>query len=125
MLSRLTPVLSRMTPGPLVRWFAGPYVAGGTMDDGLDIASDRLERFGARATLDLLGEEVNEPFQVLRSVATYEKLVDRLGSDERFSDQTLRPSVSLKPSAFTCGALEEAYPHIEAQHPKDRTEDET
>ena len=107
-------MLSRLTPGPLVRWFARPYVAGGTMDDGLEVAHDRLERFGARATLDLLGEEVNKPFQVLQSVAAYEKLVDRLGTEPRFADEATRPSVSLKPSAFTCTALEDAYEHIEA-----------
>lgn len=108
------PMLRRFTPGPLVRWFARPYVAGGTMDDGLTVAFDRLSRFGAKATLDLLGEEVNKPFQVLRSVAAYERLVDRLATDARFQDAATRPSVSLKPSAFTCGAPEEAFAHIEA-----------
>ena len=83
------------------------------MEDGLRVAHDRLSRFGALATLDLLGEEVAEPFQVLRSVAAYEKLIDALASDERFVEKRTRPSVSLKPSAFTCGALEEAYEHIE------------
>jgi len=107
------PMLSRLTPGPLVRWFARPYVAGGTMEDGLGVAHDRASRFGALSTLDLLGEEVNEPAQVQSSVAAYERLVDALGTDERFRDVATRPSVSLKPSAFTCTEMEDAYAPIE------------
>jgi len=97
-----------------VRWFARPYVAGGTMEDGLQVAHDRQSRFGTLATLDLLGEEVDEDFKVLRSVAAYERLVDALASDERFADERTRPSVSLKPSAFTCTEPEAAHAHIEA-----------
>ncbi len=107
-------MLSRLAPGPIVRWFARPYVAGGTMDDGLEVAYDRLSRFGARATLDVLGEDVTEPFQVLRSVGTYERLIDRIGTDPRFADPATRPTVSVKPSAFTVGAQVEAYEHLEA-----------
>lgn len=97
------PRLSRFVPGPLVRWFARPYVAGGSIEAGLAVAHDRLARFGVRATLDLLGEAVEREFQVLRNLATYEAVLDRLGADERFADPATRPTVSLKPSAFTAG----------------------
>ncbi len=106
-------MLAKLTPGPLVRWFARPYVAGGTMESGLEVAHDRLSRFGALATMDLLGEEVHETFEVLRNVAAYERLIDALGSDPRFQDLATRPSVSLKPSAFTAGENAEAIEHIE------------
>ncbi|MDJ0523305.1 MAG: proline dehydrogenase family protein [Planctomycetota bacterium] len=105
--------LARLAPGPVVRWFARPYVAGGSMDAGLDVAHDRLERFGALATMDLLGEGVTEQFQVVQNVATYERLIDRIGSESRFAEAKTRPSVSVKPSAFTCGERESAFEHIE------------
>lgn len=107
-------MLARLTPGPLVRWFARPYVAGGTMDAGLEVAHDRHDRFGALATLDLLGEGEMTPQQVQTNVDTYRTLIDRLGSDPRFADRATRPTVSVKPSAFTVGGMEEAEPHLRA-----------
>ncbi|MDF1700277.1 MAG: proline dehydrogenase family protein [Planctomycetota bacterium] len=105
-------MLARFAPGPVVRWFARPYVAGGSMDDGLEVAHDRLARFGALATLDLLGEGVDEEAQVLENVSTYRTLIDRLATDPRFEDRATRPSISLKPSAFTDGPREKAFEHI-------------
>lgn len=107
-------MLARLTPGPLVRWFARPYVAGGTMDDGLEVAHDRHARFGALATLDLLGEGEMRPEQVRANVDTYRTLIDRLGSDPRFADRATRPTVSLKPSAFAVDAMTEAEEHLRA-----------
>lgn len=106
-------MLNRLAPGPVVRWFARPYVAGGSMDAGLDVAHDRLSRFGALATMDLLGEGVTEPFEVIQNVAAYEQLIDRLGSEPRFEERATRPTVSVKPSAFTTGEYEVAFEHIE------------
>ena len=105
-------MLARFVPGPLVRWFARPYVAGGTMDEGLDVAHDRHERFGALATLDLLGEGETDPQQVRTNVETYRTLIDRLAADPRFADRATRPTVSLKPSAFAIHAREEAEAHL-------------
>ena len=105
--------LARLAPGPVVRWFARPYVAGGSMDAGLDVAHDRLSRFEALSTMDLLGEGVTERFEVIQNVAAYEQLIDRLGSEPRFADPVTRPTVSVKPSAFTCGERESAFGHIE------------
>jgi len=105
--------LARMAPGPVVRWFASPYVAGGSMDAGLDVAHEKLRRFGALATMDLLGEGVSDRFQVIRNVATYERLIDRLAGDARFVDPATRPGVSVKPSAFTWGSQESAFEHLQ------------
>jgi proline dehydrogenase len=105
-------MLARLAPGPIVRWFARPYVAGGTMDAGLDVAAVCHERSGALATLDLLGEGVKELGEVLENVATYRRLAERLASDPRFADPATRPSISLKPSAFTHGAREGAFEHL-------------
>jgi proline dehydrogenase len=107
-------MLAKLVPGPLLRWFARPYVAGGTMEAGLRVAHDRAERFGLLSTLDLLGEEVRQPQEVDEKLAAYERLIDALGGDPRFAPPAPRPSVSLKPSAFTCGAPEAARGPIEA-----------
>ena len=106
-------MLSRLVPGPLVRWFARPYVAGGSLAEGLDVAAARFQATGALTTLDLLGEAVDSDFQVLANIAAYEQLVDALGSDPRFADPARRPSISLKPSAFTNDYPDEAREPIE------------
>lgn len=82
------------------------------MDAGLAVAHDRLARFGALATLDLLGEGETDPAQVRTNVETYRTLIDRLATDERFADRATRPTISLKPSAFAVKAKEEALEHI-------------
>jgi proline dehydrogenase len=107
-------MLARLAPGPVVRWFARPYVAGGTLEDGLDVAHDRLTRFGALATLDLLGEGVANRAEIRENAATYASLVDLLASDRRFADRATRPSISLKPSAFSLGEKEGAFEHLAA-----------
>lgn len=94
-------MLSRWVPAPLVRWFARPYVAGDSMEAGLEVAARRLREGSVRSTMDLLGEDVTTPEQVNRNVAAYERLVDAIAADARFADAGSRPSVSLKPSAFT------------------------
>ncbi|MGH7163319.1 MAG: proline dehydrogenase family protein, partial [Planctomycetota bacterium] len=60
------------------------------------------------ATLDLLGEDVRDEAQVRRNLDAYERLVGAIATDPRFVDGTSRPTVSVKPSAFTTGPLEAA-----------------
>lgn len=96
-------MLSKLVPAPLVRFFAGPYVAGENIAEALDVAAHRLERSGLLTTLDLLGESVTEQAQVENNVETYEALIRAVAQDERFADLATRPSVSVKPSAFTTG----------------------
>ncbi len=86
-----------------MRWFARPYVAGSSIESAFGVAAALREDEGSRATLDLLGEAVADDFEVHRNVATCETLIDALGRDPRFGDRSWRPSVSLKPSAFTPG----------------------
>ena len=106
--------ISRFVPGPVVRWFARPYVAGGSMEDGLAYAADAWLARGERATLDLLGEGVEDTFQVLRHVAAYEAMIDAVGSEARFRDPLARPTVSLKPSAFTADHHDAAHAPLDA-----------
>jgi proline dehydrogenase len=93
-------MLAQLVPGSLVRVFARPYLAGGTLGAALDTAAGLADDH-LLATLDLLGEAVIRPEQVERNEEVYSRLVDALAEDARFSEPRLRPSVSLKPSAFT------------------------
>jgi proline dehydrogenase len=101
-------MLARLVPATLVRWFARPYVAGDSLDAALDTAERLWRDRGVLTTLDILGEEVKEKARVDKNVALYKAAVDALGRDARFQDPPTRPTVSLKPSAFTTGAPEDA-----------------
>ncbi len=111
-------MLSRIIPGPLVRLFARRYVAGGSMEEGIDVARRLLDDRLILSSMDLLGEAVDDPEQVLANVRIYRELIDALSSDRRFTTSgyppggSAVPSVSLKPSCFTIGEQEEAAEHI-------------
>lgn len=102
-------MLAQLVPAPLVRVFARPYLAGGTMREALDSAADILAARGMLSTLDLLGESVTRAEQVETNEDVYCRLVDALGQDPRFSESEERPSISLKPSAFCLKEQEEAF----------------
>ena len=106
-------VLWRLIPGPLVRWFARPYVAGGSVEDAVDTAARLLER-DVLATRDLLGEEVRDAQQVRRNVGAYERLADALSAHPSLHDGERRASVSIKPSAFTTAGPAEAADSVRA-----------
>ncbi len=106
-------MLERFVPAPLVRWFARPYVAGESPAKAIAAAATLLARDATRATLDLLGEEVREPARVEANAEVYRRLVDTITADARFADPAARPSLSLKPSAFTIGPPEQARLSIE------------
>lgn len=94
-------MLARMVPGPLLRFFARPYVAGGTMADALDRAETLLANNNQLSTLDLLGEGVTTDRQVQANREAYLELISAIA--KRFADDGNRPTVSVKPSAFTTG----------------------
>jgi proline dehydrogenase len=107
-------MLARIVPASLVRWFARPYVAGDSVADGLSVAAGILEREGLRTTLDLLGESTREAARVEANGRAYRELIDAIAADARFGSLETRPSVSLKPSAFTTGDPLAAAQAIEA-----------
>lgn len=106
--------LSRFVPGFLLRVFAQPYVAGASVEAALDVVARGMAVQGERASLDLLGEAAVEEPQVLRTVATYEGLIDAIAADPRFADRATRPSVSVKPSAFAVGGPAAGFARIAA-----------
>lgn len=104
-------MLAQLVPAPLVRLFAGPYVAGDSMALALETAA-QLASEGTWSTLDLLGEDVTTLAQVQRNVDAYLELIAALAADPRFAQPAGRPSISLKPSAFTPGDPPEAFVRI-------------
>lgn len=105
-------MLAHLVPAPLVRVFAGRYLAGDNMTAALDTAEALRDR-QIRTTLDLLGEDVRHEEQVQQNRDVYERLLHAIAHDARFSDLASRPSLSLKPSAFTTGPREAAFEPIE------------
>lgn len=105
-------MLAQLVPAPLLRVFAGRYLAGDDMTAALDTA-ERLSGEGVRTTLDLLGEDVRAETQVQQNRDIYERLLHAIANDARFSDRASRPSLSLKPSAFTIGDQRAAFEPIE------------
>ncbi len=80
-----------LAPGPVVRVFAAPYVAGKGIESGLRKADELWNAHRMRATIDVLGEEVFRREDVEATVALYVRLIDQIGD-------RVHASVSLKPT---------------------------
>ncbi len=80
-----------LVPKPIVGRFARPYVAGASLDDAVRTVRD-LNREGAMATVDVLGEEVHERAKAEAAVAEYLSIFDVV------RDQGLDCNVSIKPT---------------------------
>ena len=76
MFSTIKEFIVNILPGPFVRLFASPYVAGLGMDAGIDTAEKLWKEKGIYTTLDLLGEAVHTRELVERNVNYYLKLID-------------------------------------------------
>jgi proline dehydrogenase len=78
-------------PGFLVRSVGRRYVAGEDLEDALD-AVHALSEEGSLSTVDVLGEDVDDPGQADEAVREYLRLVDALAGSR--SDAT----ISIKPT---------------------------
>ena len=67
-----------LTPAPLVRIFAAPYVAGKGIESGVAKADDIWNTSKLHATLDLLGEEVFKHEDIEATVALYLRMIDQV-----------------------------------------------
>jgi proline dehydrogenase len=80
-----------LMPGPLVRVFAAPYVAGKGLDAGMATA-DRLHRdSGLCSTIDLLGEEVHRREDVEATVQLYLRIIDAV-RERPYATISLKPT---------------------------------
>jgi proline dehydrogenase len=82
-----------VVPKPLVRHFADRYMAGETLEDALATVAS-LNRIGAVATVDVLGEFIHERSQAVRTADEYIALLDAIAGER------LDSTVSVKLSAL-------------------------
>lgn len=80
-----------LTPTPLVKLFASPYVAGDSIEAARETARKFWEERHIYSSIDLLGEELESDEEVQYSVSVYKRLIDALG-------QQNYASISLKPT---------------------------
>jgi proline dehydrogenase len=80
-------------PKPIVGHFSRPYIAGETVDDGVAEAR-RLNGLGCRATLDILGEDIDSREEAQAARDAYIGLLDAIRA------QNIDGNVSLKPTAL-------------------------
>jgi proline dehydrogenase len=87
LLARLVALSLPLVPRFIVRRIASRYVAGATLEEGLDTVA-RLNRHGCSATLALLGEDVLDRDRTEAAVVEYERalaLISERGLDANVS----------------------------------------
>jgi proline dehydrogenase len=80
-----------LMPGPLVRVFAAPYIAGKGIAAGVAKAEDLHRRLGLFSTVDLLGEEVFRREDVEAMVQVYFRMIEAL-KDRPYASISLKPT---------------------------------
>jgi proline dehydrogenase len=89
-------------PGPLVRTFASPYIAGKGISSGVSKADELHSKFGISSTVDLLAEEVFSREDVEATVQIYLRMVEAL-KDRPFASISLKPtSLGINESEAYC-----------------------
>lgn len=80
-----------LMPGPLVRTFASPYIAGKGLESGVAKAEEIFKAAGLHSTVDLLGEEVFRREDVEATVALYFRMIDAL-KGRTYATISLKPT---------------------------------
>lgn len=91
-----------LMPGPLVRTFASPYIAGKGISSGVSKADELNRKFGIHSTVDLLAEEVFSREDVEATVQVYLRMVEAL-KDRPYASISLKPtSLGINESEAYC-----------------------
>jgi proline dehydrogenase len=77
LLDRVVSLLLPAVPKPVVGHFSRRYIAGSTIDDAFRTVR-KLQREGAMATLDILGEFIKSTEDAVRNTEAYEELIRRV-----------------------------------------------
>ncbi len=93
-----------LIPDFLIKLFAGPYVAGDSLDQGLKVAAYLATKKKLYSTLDLLAEGMTREEEIEEVFQVYRRMITSCAKDERFP-RGFNPTVSLKPSNFTLSPL--------------------
>lgn len=92
LFSRLVVVTLPLVPKSLVGRVASRYVAGETLEDAVDTVKE-LNRSGAVATMDVLGEEVSERSKAQQAVAEYIRLFESIETSQLDSNVSIKPTL--------------------------------
>ncbi|PWE01258.1 proline dehydrogenase family protein [Marinilabilia rubra] len=106
MVNKLIASVLPLLPKKFVWLFSKRYISGETLDDAIK-ASKKLAGLGIRVTVDHLGEYIRELSQAKDVKAVYLSMI------ERFEEEGISATYSLKPSSF--GLLlnfETCYSHV-------------
>ncbi len=80
-----------LAPGPLVKIFARPYVAGDSIEATVACARSFWDERRVCSTIDLLGEELESDTEVQYTVDVYLRLIAALGR-QPFASVSLKPT---------------------------------
>ncbi|MCJ7582418.1 MAG: proline dehydrogenase family protein [Candidatus Aminicenantes bacterium] len=80
-----------LAPTSLVKLFAGPYVAGDSIDAAVNTARKFWEERHVYSTIDLLGEELEKDEDVQYTIGVYQRLIAALGRQD-FATVSLKPT---------------------------------
>jgi len=96
LLDRFVVATLPFIPKPVIRHFADPYIAGETLEDAIRQVK-KLNREGACATIDVLGESVSRPEEAVQAVERYLTVVETIRKED------LDANISIKPTQFGLG----------------------
>lgn len=91
LFNRLLVMTLPLVPKPIVGWVAQRYVAGETLEQAVETIR-RLNSEGAMATVDLLGEEVQDRARATAAVAEYQRVLAAI------AEHDLDCNISVKPT---------------------------
>lgn len=94
LFDRLVSLSLPAVPKPIVGYFSKPYIAGPRIEDAISVVRD-LEREGAMATLDILGEFISTREEAEANTMEYQGLVKRIAAES-----LRQANVSVKLSAL-------------------------
>jgi proline dehydrogenase len=80
LLNKVVSLAIPAVPKPIVGFFSKPYIAGSTRDDAFRVVRE-LERQGAMATLDILGEFISSLDQADANTRAYVDLVRQVAAE--------------------------------------------
>ena len=101
-------MFEKLIPDFLIKFFAGPYVAGDSLEHALKVAVYLAEKKKLYTTLDLLAEGMTKEEEINEVFSVYKQMIVSSATDKRFDfDDKFRPTISLKPSNFTLSPLSE------------------
>lgn len=96
LLDQLIVATLPFVPKPIVRHFADPYIAGETLEEAVRQVRN-LNRQGACATIDVLGESANFPEETREPVERYLTVL------ETIKRENLDSNISIKPTQLGLG----------------------